>query len=110
MDCPRNALGQKLCNVVEHPDRLGESFCATCNKRFQDSRSSLSPEFSSNQDRQLPSPIVDIITGVLALFLAAVVNGFAKNAELQLPPPQTEAAHATFLTASEKTMKYSEII
>jgi hypothetical protein len=32
--CPRNALGQPECLIVEHPDRFGESFCATCGKRF----------------------------------------------------------------------------
>jgi len=32
--CPKNTYGQPICQIVDHPDRLGESFCATCQRRF----------------------------------------------------------------------------
>ncbi len=34
MSCPRDAFGQPACQIVQHPDRPTESFCATCQRRF----------------------------------------------------------------------------
>lgn len=34
MSCPQGRYGQSLCNIVNHPDRLGETFCGTCERRF----------------------------------------------------------------------------
>lgn len=101
MDCPRNASGQKLCYVVDHPDNLSESFCATCNERFQKSRSaSVDSSSSSRSNPQLSSALTDIITGVLALFLAAVVNSAARSTEVQFPPIEESAVPAAVSTAS----------
>lgn len=36
MSCPYNPFGQPACNIVAHPDRPGESFCASCSRRFYD--------------------------------------------------------------------------
>jgi hypothetical protein len=35
MSCPRTETGQALCHIVDHPDHLSQSFCSTCNLRFQ---------------------------------------------------------------------------
>jgi hypothetical protein len=100
MDCPRNASGQKLCYVVDHPDNLSESFCATCNERFQKSRSaSADAQSGARSNPQLLSALTDIIMGVLALFLAAVVNSAARSTELQLPPVEESAVPAAVSTA-----------
>jgi hypothetical protein len=37
MPCPLTSNGQPACNIVEHPDRPSESFCATWGKRFYES-------------------------------------------------------------------------
>lgn len=106
MDCPRNASGQKLCYVVDHPDNLGESFCATCNQRFQKSRfAPVDSHSGSRSNSQLSSALTDIITGVLALFLAAIVNSAARSVEVQIPAVQDvqdAAIHTSFLEAAEE--------
>lgn len=33
--CPQDPFGKPVCNIVPHPDRPDESFCASCQKRFQ---------------------------------------------------------------------------
>jgi hypothetical protein len=76
MSCPTNAFGQPLCHVVSHPDRPGDSFCSTCDKRFTGSTARSEGGFSR--------PVIDIITGVLALFLAALVHQLGP----QMNPPQ----------------------
>lgn len=106
MSCLRNALGQPLCNVVDHPDNAGESFCATCNKRFQSRFLSAHSQSNPGSNQQLSSVLTDIITGVLALFLAAIVNSFVRDAEVQLPPAQDAAVHSSVLAASEESAKY----
>jgi hypothetical protein len=102
MACLRNALGQPLCNVVEHPDDPRQSFCATCNLRFQNSRSlSTDTQSNSRSNQQLSSALTDIITGVLALFLAAVINTAVKSTEVQRPPVQDATLHTWLFAASE---------
>jgi len=36
MTCPNNAYGQLACQIVQHPDRMGESFCTICHRKFHD--------------------------------------------------------------------------
>jgi hypothetical protein len=103
MTCPHDSSGQSLCRLEEHPDKLGVTYCTTCKKQFQDLRFSSNPE----PQRRLPPAIVDLITGVLALFLAAVVNGFVRDAEPQ-PPTQEAAIQVLFLAASQEPAKHSE--
>lgn len=88
MPCPSNALGQPLCNVVEHPDRLDESFCSTCNRRFKKATSTqFEPPSTSSTERRLSPAVTDIIIGLLALILTAFINSVIRSPEPQSPPP-----------------------
>jgi hypothetical protein len=42
MSCPTNQYGTPMCNVVQHPDHPEESFCASCERRFQNQNAATS--------------------------------------------------------------------
>lgn len=91
MSCFRDPSGRPLCHIVEHPDRPNEGFCSTCGKRFQNRSQDDSSQRRSDSEGQLPRVVIEIITGILALFLAAVVNNIAQDSvpPPPLPPQQT---------------------
>ena len=54
--CPRNPVtGNSDCNVVQHPDWTGQSFCATCGNRFQ----------NENHVPIVPVVLMTIVLGLL---------------------------------------------
>lgn len=59
MPCPHNQFGSPQCNIVQHPDRPDESFCATCGKSFQNQESAGSGL----------SILLAVIASVLGLFM-----------------------------------------
>ncbi len=61
MSCTKNSLGQSSCQIVQHPDRLGESFCATCNRRF------------ANRDETLEAVPLALTTGFALLLLLLIL-------------------------------------
>lgn len=80
MSCPYNPFGQPACNIVPHPDRPGESFCASCSRRFYDP--ALSPSLPSNSSMSFLEFLIRI---VLTLIVgAALASGFP-NIEVPLP-------------------------
>lgn len=84
MPCPTNAFGQPLCHLVDHPDRPEESFCSMCKESF-------ARPAARRSEGGISRPVVDIITGVLALFLAALVNQIGQQSN-QPPRPETQPA------------------
>jgi hypothetical protein len=78
MSCPYNPFGQPACNIVAHPDRPGESFCASCSRRFYDPTPVQSPD--------APVGFLDfLIRVVLTLIIGAVLTAKLPNVEVPLP-------------------------
>jgi hypothetical protein len=100
MSCFRDQSGRPLCHIVDHPDRPDYRFCSTCRRQFQDLPQSDSFQRRSDTSGQLPKAVVDVITGILALFLAAIVSSIGKNSPPSQPPPPPlqPSAHSDPLT------------
>ncbi|MBF2077946.1 MAG: hypothetical protein IGR76_05365 [Synechococcales cyanobacterium T60_A2020_003] len=70
MSCPYNPFGQPACNIVAHPDRPGESFCASCSRRFHDSTPGYAPESQPSFWEFFIRVLVTVIIGAL------IVSGY----------------------------------
>lgn len=85
MPCPRDPLGQSVCNIVQHPDRPStESFCSTCGKRFYTHDSSAGSSF-------LPSLAAAIAVVLLILFVKSASTAPAPDTRAR-PASATELA------------------
>lgn len=73
MSCLTNAYGQKICQIVDYPDRRHESFCATCQRRFVQPRLGKQMSLSQGDDRL---GFLSTLGGVcLALLLVSIIAG-----------------------------------
>jgi hypothetical protein len=77
MTCPRTETGQPLCHIVDHPDRLNESFCSTCNLRFQ-----------KDQSLYWNWGMFPFLLSVAITM--AVLSGGSRQAQYEVPEPQPQ--------------------
>ncbi|MCS6812477.1 MAG: hypothetical protein NZ772_02745 [Cyanobacteria bacterium] len=97
MSCPTAAYGQRVCQIVDHPDRRDESFCATCQRRFVQPRSEgqMSPSQGSNG-----LGFLSTFGGVcLALLLVSII---ARQPDLEPDSPQEPQPLATITSSASR--------
>jgi len=83
--CPKNTYGQPICQIVDHPDRHGESFCATCQRRFVQSREGTPSQSTSQNDG---FGFLSIVGGVCVALLIVSVATEQPQPEPDTPQPQ----------------------
>ncbi len=92
--CPRDASGNPLCHIIDHPDRSDKSFCVNCKEQFVKSSTEKEPwRRRSEPESQFPQPVLEIIIGVLSLILAAGINSILEDSPV--PPSQTQPPQTT---------------
>ena len=89
MPCPKNANGQSVCQIIDHPDRVNESFCATCQRRFAQTYQGPNPAIASTEDS---FGLLPIVLGVCMAFLIASII----TEQPDPPPAQTARPSSEF--------------